>query len=1655
MDLFGNSGGSGSENSGSGGRPDPTSDEAADVFFEQDWGTAPAPRPSGGGGGSSSSGGVWDPFADSGSGGGSGTLTGEGEPVPYVDEWVVPEEGPFAGMTQTEARQAFENKTLLSGVLGTDRTGSTVLDAIRDSLQGDLNPEETIAQLDYISQAAETQRIPESQRDQEQLLLGIRQLELMSNVEGAKELAEAIRKQALPVIPDELWLRTGLYDEEELALERATQQALNPDGFLDQGALGRIYSTPDTLLGAAVQPLLEWLDKPSQAALNYIRSITSGDALTQNPLETLTQAGTAPFSDAPNPYDQDGDGTLNFREAFGIDPEWGGRWVGAIDTIGVIATDPTTYITLGGSTLRKAGLGLADELFGREIAERVAREGLQRALTPAQQQAFREALERTAQQGIEAGARIPLGVRRQLASDLTQEAYERSAAAGIAARNWDRLTAGVGDSEFIQTGLHFGRQTVLPMGRLQQGLSRGLVGAGTLPVVGAPARSAVNLFSPRSAYRRTAGTAAAGRLYREQGIADAAANMPLEDLMTAAQPVAFRAFRKEGGQDAVNARVTAALSGGDPYRAVEEMAAEFPETAKFARILTKHFEDAGVDVRTAFGAPAPVGTTVPRQMDEFDRATAGQEFIDEMPMRRNPDAPPVDLSAPQGVYDQPSLLDDVYGAGDTTGGRRASFDDLTPEQQLTLVQRELFDNPALMYETVERGRTFNDSVQGSMFPRDEFDNLGRAQLIDALDQMLAGSKDMGLGASWAMGRLRNLAGDMAAEDLADALRRFKGLLDQQTARGLDDESARFVDDLMPEGQLNIMDHDWSTDGLGFGRMRVRDLEELTDQEFIDLVTGRLRSFPQRVGEDALRPFNDVLQPTFGDEMFGAIDQTPSIPQVLRRTLENLQPDEWEAAIARYRATRPKTRTVLGPDDVVPASDNYLQTSLFEPEEDLARATSVLPKIPTEAGQRLLQDADSEKVTKFLNRETRVQQANDLAREMFDLPEGFKVFEDDPLMLTALYSRQAFRENALLNMAESLAKAGDLQIYGSRAEIGRLRPDWTTQALPDGRLMYGPQELMDEMRRTKDIIRRDQGLEEFSQMMRKWQNTWAKYATVPLVGFAFHARNLYGNLWLNFLAGVTNPAKYAEAIQVQNLGTRVRRRMAKKAMTFEEALDDLGRTNSREARLLRSARREGVLTSSFFDDVNYDTVNRDVNRSWRQRNLTLEDNVITRTGFAFGSAIEDNARLAHYISKLDEVGDAKAAAASVKKYLFDYTDLTAFERNVMRSLNRFYTFMRKNLGLQLYVLTNRPGMTLNALRAEQSIMGTEEDRFEGLPDWAKKAGMGRNPEGGSIASDVLSLGGLLDIDSENLALGLDSPFDSAIDVMNPLAQAIFLVPGLADTLPPEMRPDGDDLFRDLIGLTAGGPVEFVKYLAEGATEQDLFTGASLEERGKEQAMMALADTIAPMWSKVDRFAAALSGNEGWGPLGNNSPSRDDFTLQLGLMQALTGLQVLTLGEETDSSVTRSLMSQVDSFMEDLRERGLTTLTRDDLVTLGLYPDIAVGASNPRRESYEVQDDRISTAELLGVPVTDEARAEAEPPPGAPESDTAGTSEVRAWAAQNGYDVSASGRIPRDAQVAYNREHPERQYMDPWSDEIYTSDSRQPASSGPGGVWDPFG
>jgi hypothetical protein len=93
--------------------------------------------------------------------------------------------------------------------------------------------------------------------------------------------------------------------------------------------------------------------------------------------------------------------------------------------------------------------------------------------------------------------------------------------------------------------------------------------------------------------------------------------------------------------------------------------------------------------------------------------------------------------------------------------------------------------------------------------------------------------------------------------------------------------------------------------------------------------------------------------------------------------------------------------------------------------------------------------------------------------------------------------------------------------------------------------------------------------------------------------------------------------------------------------------------------------------------------------WKDLITPSQRNLWLKTGFKVGKRIEDNARIAHFIDRLRKGDTAEAAALSVKKYLFDYGDLTDIERKVLNRSFFFYSWTRKNLPLQLHSLVTTP------------------------------------------------------------------------------------------------------------------------------------------------------------------------------------------------------------------------------------------------------------------------------------------------------------------------------------------------------------------------------
>lgn len=178
---------------------------------------------------------------------------------------------------------------------------------------------------------------------------------------------------------------------------------------------------------------------------------------------------------------------------------------------------------------------------------------------------------------------------------------------------------------------------------------------------------------------------------------------------------------------------------------------------------------------------------------------------------------------------------------------------------------------------------------------------------------------------------------------------------------------------------------------------------------------------------------------------------------------------------------------------------------------------------------------------------------------------------------------------------------------------------------------------------------------------KGTNFWKGLATAARPGF--HIRNAISNVFNNWLAGVRDISFYRDAYRLQRAAAK-----------GDDALRALRVRGKNGLELWREVVSSGVTGHGWMGADIGETL-EDVLRGARQPSRggvlaeALRHPVIT--GRRVGTAVEDNARVAHYLAKRAEGLDIEEAVLSVKGALFDYDELTPFERNVLKRFLPFY------------------------------------------------------------------------------------------------------------------------------------------------------------------------------------------------------------------------------------------------------------------------------------------------------------------------------------------------------------------------------------------------
>ena len=510
--------------------------------------------------------------------------------------------------------------------------------------------------------------------------------------------------------------------------------------------------------------------------------------------------------------------------------------------------------------------------------------------------------------------------------------------------------------------------------------------------------------------------------------------------------------------------------------------------------------------------------------------------------------------------------------------------------------------------------------------------------------------------------------------------------------------------------------------------------------------------------------------------------------------------------------------------------------------------------------------------------------------------------------------------------------------------------------------------------------------KFNELMSAWTTGWASYVTVPLVGFAFHSRNMVGNFFNMAVGGFKNPAMIGRAFRLQALNKGVHDYMGKFGfLNYNDALSHMIKNNadlsdlkgftargkaskitSNDVRNLRLINESGIVTPGFFQDLGYDQGLFDGKGRKGNRKTKTEmylNNPITRSGRQWGSMIEDNARIAMFLDGMEQGLGTVGASARTKQFLLDYTDLTAGERRI-KNYSRFYTWMRKNTPLQLRMLASQPGTVINTQRMldgiMQSVLGVEKDAHgKFMPEFMQDSRFFFNP-------------------NTLFTARMETPLISAIETLEKVAY-VSTIGDLNPLIPWDYKEIKlKDRLNDSLGLLSSGPQAGIIAGLEEITGSRIYSGAPIPDGPAYMSLFRLLSASAlPVVTKTMRELARYSDQDPLGIVSDHQQMggwfNDTDKLKMGLFNSFLGIQTYQLNEEQQLRYIGFLNAEYDEQRRKLADKNIVLPTLSDLRRDGLLSEanrvakIRIFAEDKMAAlEYNIQSSAQQVVAELGLP-----------------------------------------------------------------------------------------
>jgi hypothetical protein len=243
--------------------------------------------------------------------------------------------------------------------------------------------------------------------------------------------------------------------------------------------------------------------------------------------------------------------------------------------------------------------------------------------------------------------------------------------------------------------------------------------------------------------------------------------------------------------------------------------------------------------------------------------------------------------------------------------------------------------------------------------------------------------------------------------------------------------------------------------------------------------------------------------------------------------------------------------------------------------------------------------------------------------------------------------------------------------------------------------YQP-EIAASLNKVNEVFTNDETMKAFLQSYDKALNVWKGYVTS--VNPKFHARNFVSNLFLLYLKdGAHGINPFRHSISKDILSGEAGQLATKTGQMF--TYDDI-RKMIDEVGLRGSGFMSGEMGAAFRSQLD-----QAIGQGSKLTpiNPMSSKNAAIEFGRKFGTSVENEAKVVGFINDLIEHGNPLEAAKNTYKYLYDYMDLTSFEKNFAKRLIPFWTWMSRNIPAMMVNMITQPGKMAGPMAKFPTVM----------------------------------------------------------------------------------------------------------------------------------------------------------------------------------------------------------------------------------------------------------------------------------------------------------------------------------------------------------------